>query len=344
MSVPKPWARPLLVVVLALLVVGSWFPFRPALPAWRRAAPTSSNDALVFGGRSIAWNPAPDWLPEAIDAEAFRLDIEARTSTAQDGPARLFTISESVDSANLTVAQEGLDLIVRLRREGSTELGTPPFVVPDLFADGTWHKISIEADAERFRVDVDGRNIAGDQSPALVAWDPAQSLALGDEPAGDRGWKGELRRADISAGNATIDLLKDRSYLSRREWVLAERIRAAGRAVPQDPLRISLVRAVAWATAGALASALNLRRTRLAALVALPATLTCGKFFIASRDPRLSDTLVGTAAIAVGWAIARLIARRPPSSVVENEPNRPACSAASEVTPATGHQRPSAET
>ncbi len=313
MSVPKPWARPLLLVVLALLVIGSWYPFRPALPAWRRTTPTSTTGGLIFSGRSIAWNPAPDWLNETITSDQFRLDIEARADpAAQDGPARLFTISENVRRANLTIGQDELDLIIRLRRGESTELGTPEFVVPDLFANGAWHKISIEANAAGFRIDVDGQNIAEGRSPTLAVWDPTHSLALGDEPEGDRGWKGELRRADIRAGNATIDLLADRSYRQRSEWIFAGRVRAAGRALPEDPVGISLARAVAWACSGALASAAKLRRGMLAALVVLPAALTFGKFFIDGRDPRFSDTLLGSIAVAIGWATARLVARRPP--------------------------------
>jgi hypothetical protein len=77
---------------------------------------------------------------------------------SQTGPARIITISADPYLRNLTVGQEGNDLILRLRTPLTGENGRQPeFIIPNLLTSGDFHHLTITYDGNTLKMYVDGR-------------------------------------------------------------------------------------------------------------------------------------------------------------------------------------------
>ena len=87
-----------------------------------------SGGGVRFRSPGMARTPrVPEWLGSAIQDSTIEVEVEARASVArQCGPARIFTVSRNTSSRDLTIAQEGSDLIVRLRLPSTSPNGLPP--------------------------------------------------------------------------------------------------------------------------------------------------------------------------------------------------------------------------
>ncbi len=91
------------------------------------------------------------------NSSAFTLGlVVAAGDLEQYGPARLFSISNGIDQRNLTVGQEGSDLILRLRTPFNDQNGRhPEFIIPDIFTDTDLHHIIITYDGTTLQLIVD---------------------------------------------------------------------------------------------------------------------------------------------------------------------------------------------
>ena len=267
-----------------LLAVEAWFPFRPEVPLWHRSAPVATADgALGFDGHAVLVSRgAPDWLAVARAAGALTVSLEARTASPhQDGPARLLTISGGFHHSDLTVGQEDGDLVVRVRRPGSDAKGAPPYLVAEVFAEPTWRTIDVAVDGPAVTVAVDGQVVVDDDvgAPVISEWDGSYPVALGDEPRGDRGWRGELRRAQVVAGASSgpggtaVDLLAPGALEGGHGILIHSRLGGLSQVSSPDPVAIMVVRALAFVPVGAAAHALWRRRGPTMAVVVGLATL-----------------------------------------------------------------------
>ncbi len=139
-------------------------------------------------------------------AELYRaragLTVEARVTTAsldQSGPARIVTASTGPDHRNFTLAQEGADLVFRLRASAADANGVATEAhVPAVFVAGRAQHLVVSYDLATLAVYVDGAlrgtfPAAGD----LSAWDPHYRLVLGNELTGDRPWRGTISAVAI---------------------------------------------------------------------------------------------------------------------------------------------------
>ena len=80
----------------------------------------------------------------------------ATANTTQMGLARIISLSGSPYHRNFTLAQEGSDLILRLRTPLTGENGAkPPMVIPDVFVDTDFHHLLITYDGSVLRFYVD---------------------------------------------------------------------------------------------------------------------------------------------------------------------------------------------
>jgi hypothetical protein len=88
---------------------------------------------------------APDSFTVAFTYAADSLD--------QAGPARLLSCSKNIYTRNLTIGQEGSDLIVRLRTRGTGSTGQlPEWHIPHFFRDTASHTLLISYDGDILRV------------------------------------------------------------------------------------------------------------------------------------------------------------------------------------------------
>jgi hypothetical protein len=116
-----------LAAVLAGLLAATLRPFAWEPPRTVNAAAYLPTGGLEFRDLGIALGPTPPpWLDAAIATHA--LDVSLRVEAAsgrQRGPARILTLSQDIHRRNLTVAQEGRDLIIRLRTPETDDNGLP---------------------------------------------------------------------------------------------------------------------------------------------------------------------------------------------------------------------------
>jgi hypothetical protein len=207
---------PTKVLILILFLLGYWavglypFTFEPPKHVVNQAERTA-NGGLSFHGVGIARSPgAPDWLSGLKGTSSLEVRLVARTDDPdQQGPARLFTISDGVSDRNLTLGQEGDDLVIRVRRPGSDANGTPALQVAGLFRDADWHEIRVRLGPDRLTVTVDDKPradlpLSGSPFPE---WNPDYGIAMGNELPYGRAWTGEIRTALVDIDGRTIDYL-----------------------------------------------------------------------------------------------------------------------------------------
>ena len=147
-----------------------------------------------------------------LETDEFSAAVEFSTSALdQEGPVRLFTISEgvSVDQVDFHIGLERDDLSVRMRT--SCDLFNQ-VIVPDVVTAGTRHRVVVTWGAGTLGVWVDGVNVERATVPwgDLERWDPTYPIVVGDEAGGGRRfdgsvysvtmWDRALAAADITPG------------------------------------------------------------------------------------------------------------------------------------------------
>ena len=115
------------------------------------------------------------------------------------GPARIVTLSETTGRRNVTLGQEEDRFDVRFRTSSTDGNGIPSLTAPAGSLRPRMTRVVYTRDAAgQARIYVDGEevaaaNIGGD----LSIWDGGFRLALGNEPTGDRPWRGTYHRLAI---------------------------------------------------------------------------------------------------------------------------------------------------
>ncbi len=205
----------LAVALLAVYVVAATYPFRWQWPAVPNLAAWDRVQSVRFPGPGILRSQEPPpWIAAAKRDHSLEIALQARSfSDRQSGPARLFTISRDPLHRNLTIAQDGADLVVRLRTPKTDLNGIPAHRVAGIFQDGGWKDIRVSIGPERLTIGVNGeRLVAAPLPPApLSKWDASYPLALGNELTHDRPWRGEVRRALVSVGGTSFDTISPES-------------------------------------------------------------------------------------------------------------------------------------
>ena len=134
-----------------------------AIPTDWQLRPAEASDRDLFVDDRLELGPTR-WLqtidpPNEIarrinDSGAFTLAADAATTSSdQTGPARLISFSIDPLHRNLTVAQDGTDLVVRVRSDFTGPNGAyPEFTVPGVFSDERSHRFVITYDASSIAV------------------------------------------------------------------------------------------------------------------------------------------------------------------------------------------------
>jgi VanZ family protein len=316
------WALLAATVVVNLFL--SFHPFQLDPPGPRSNAIVRRADgSLDFQGPSIARTSGPpSFLADAIRTSALDVELDLRSAEAdQWGPARILTISRDHWQSNLTIGQQGVDLVVRLRRPGSTSWGGPIFDVPGAFAEPRWRHLRISIDETRIEIRLGDRLEAEAALPrgSLKTWDPGHRLALGDEVIGGRPWRGEIRRARVQVAGRVVDLLEAPEIETpERYWYWPKRLRR-----PQQWHREEFVPAV-WHLVSlipfgfAVARLWRGRRPLLAAggaSLGVSLVLLGGKIFLSGRHPYVYDVIAQTCGgLLGGWLALGRFGRRRGSS------------------------------
>ena len=201
----------MLVVTILVYWYFGFYPFHLEMPIEIETNsvfhPTS--DEIRFDGPGIGYTLyPPEWLESAIAKSKLDIDLEFQTMDIdQYGPARILTLSEDIHSCNLTIAQEGSDLILRIRTDVTNKNGFPPYRIENLFEDREWHQLRISITPNTLRIFVNKSKTVTTAIPenALLTWSPNYRLALGNEFTHNRPWLGNIRHAVIGSGKWKID-------------------------------------------------------------------------------------------------------------------------------------------
>lgn len=183
------------------------------IPRWvRNGAVRASPDRLDFRTAGMARSEGPPaWLAAVIADSTLDLEVDIRSHRPlQFGPARILTVSRGTSLRNLTLGQEGSDLIIRLRTPATNLNGSPSYTIPGIFKDDGWHVLEMSVEPGELLAVLDGRVVLRERLPrrSLQNWDPSHRVVLGNELGGQRPWLGEIRRAAIRVRGETIDYVE----------------------------------------------------------------------------------------------------------------------------------------
>jgi len=267
-----------------------------------------SNGAELVDGRATFPSPGAlrydgpkAWLREAAQTGEISVSVRARSfSPDQTGPARILTISRGAYTRDLTIAQNGPDLELRLRRSRQSPNGLPPFVVKDVFRDGNARTIVVSIAKGDLRLGIDGAIAVEQPLPErpLSSWGRKFDLILGNESSWDRPWLGELTRAVVATPSVALDLLRPSAV---HKPFLSNPITIVGHTVIDIVLNFS-----AFVLIGMFSSSCLRRRSpMLVGLLWAPISLSaeCLQVFVMGRNPSLSDFLLNVSGAAIGGLI-----------------------------------------
>ncbi len=102
--------------------------------------------------------PATQLSQKIKETSQFTLSMRLATAdlNQKGGPARIISLSQDARSRNFTLAQEGSDLLLRLRTPFTGENGMKPEIhFFDIFSDLEFHQIVLTYDGTKLRVYVD---------------------------------------------------------------------------------------------------------------------------------------------------------------------------------------------
>ena len=131
----------------------------PPLIGQGNAASSMSADGVVLS--QAYWLESERAVTNVSDAlsEASQLTLGLKAATGdliQSGPARLLSISGDPYNRNMTLGQEGPDLVFRLRMPLTGANGRQPeLIVPNVFRDDQMHHIIITYDGTAVRLVID---------------------------------------------------------------------------------------------------------------------------------------------------------------------------------------------
>lgn len=205
-------ARVLAVAGLIIYVSVALWPFGWALPERvRNEAVMTGEGTLLFEGPGLAWvRPRSLFLDRAIESQSLQLRLRVDSlGSHQHGPARIFSISNGRYLRNLTVVQEGSDLVLRLRTPETSANGTPAYTVAGAFDKVGWQEFTISIEPGRLTVTQNDQVVLTDRLPdhPLANWNPYMDTVLGNETTGGRPWVGQIASATVIIEEVEFDLL-----------------------------------------------------------------------------------------------------------------------------------------
>ena len=260
----------------------------------------------------------PEWTADALASHTVRVSLAVLPyRERQTGPARIFTSSYSPHLRNLTIAQEGRDLVLRVRADERDDNGRPEYRFADIFTANRWHRIDLTIAPGRMLLAVEDRTLLDTRlsRTPLTRFHPGYFVALGNEVTANRPWLGEIARATVTTPRRSVE------YVNREEIRLPQ---PARRFHAQPKLRpfsvwnpgdwaVNLIAFVPFGcVVGAASSGARARGFvhALAAGFALSLLIELCQFGLPGRFPSVDDLILNTLGSVLGFAAAVALRRR----------------------------------
>lgn len=319
-------SRAAAVLVLALYLAIGLHPYHFSLPR----VGIAENTAAVLPDGTLQLRPPgpaiartrepPPWLASAIATSHLDLVLRIRpASPEQYGPARILTVSFDRRRRNLTLGQQGRDLIVRLRTPQTDWNGIPQIQVKDVFGQRRWHDLAVSVRPGRLTIEVDDQIVHEHPLPPhpLAGWDRSYRLALGNELNNSAGWLGEIAAATVSTPALSVDYIPSSILEIPRSVFVAK---PAPKLIPLRQLDredaiinvLGFIPLGFFAGFGAGSVPGSRRRVMLPFLFIVTASLTIEglQFFTQTRQPSVDDLIMNTLGGGAGLLAGRWIAGR----------------------------------
>jgi VanZ like family len=319
--------------ILAAYPLASFAPFHPLRWGFpkqvRNGAELLAQGGIAFPTPGVVRSVRPpEWVGAAMRSQRLELELRVRAlESDQTGPARIFTLSADPYYRNLTIAQEGENLVLRLRTPGTDLNGIRADDAPFAELQGVfrtpaaWVQIRLRIEPGRLRISAtapqSGQRAEFETALAsepLRDWDPSYLVALGNELTNDRAWLGQIQQAlvrtdgssfDYAAAGAqgALEASPERFWFSRQSFTL----------MPFSDFKLedALLNVVGYVPLGLLFGVVGWLRgdarpgwRRLVALVlavaAVSATFETLQFAFPLRHPSTTDLLLNTLGGGIG--------------------------------------------
>jgi hypothetical protein len=316
-----------LAVLFPIYAFVSLEPFDWYLPTRLVNGATQIADGWAFPIPGIVLAEWPlAWMASAREAETLGLSLEVRPGASQRAErilsqdiytARILSISENLYNSNLTIAQEGDDLVVRLRSEDTDSKGRrdgrPVARLNDVLFAGKWVAIDLGIRPGRLTIAIDGQQELETPLPrsVLATWNLSYDLALGNEVTCNRPWLGEIRNPVITAPDGFTDY--GEAHRADRPGVCSWPPPKLVPLLKLDPIDAAL-NIPMYLPLGCLLGLMVLRRSwcnfvgLVLIVVSVSLTFEFAQVFLASRAPSIDDVIFNTLGGALGiWLGFRLV-------------------------------------
>lgn len=321
----KYWLEVLLMLLLAAFFCAAFYPFK-----WQVWSPRSyhngaqiDSEGLHFRTQGIARTlHPPKWLTAVRTSSTLSILLSVKSNERrQYGPARIFTVSLNPSRRNITVAQSGSDLVIRLRTIHGSLNGTPEYVIRGVFHDTEWRKLSINIIDNTMTVTIDD-SVADTillSSNSLSNWSEEYYLALGNELLGERSWLGSIKKVEIIVDGKHIDYLLPGALATPEAIDIPDTYRDLPR-IQIVPFSMQHARSVKSSITDWVVNFLGfiplgfllmqiLDRSRAASVVMIcflvSLSLECGQIFLSSRISSTDDLILNSFGGFIGVVISR---------------------------------------
>lgn len=302
------WLLPVLMIYWAV----GFYPFQWESPFYifPNGAVLNQTGTIAFPKPGIAHtSTTPRWISQAIQSQSLQVILEINAKrTHQFGPARIFTISANTLERNLTLGQQGTDLILRLRRPDSSPNGTPAYEVKNVFSTPGWRRIDLVIGDGKLGLSINGKRRLLERLPVNLfdAWKSDYQMALGNELTFDRPWLGEIRYARVSTPDIQALYTSNKNnlsvpnayYLARKTWSPTKISSFVSEHIKLAIWRDWAVNLVGFMPLGFLLTFLLARQYRVLGVMLLSASLSLSieltQFFFAYRHPEIDDLFLNT--------------------------------------------------
>jgi hypothetical protein len=275
----------------------------------------STTDGIQSNGFGIGYthNP-PEWLESAISKTKLDIKLEFQAAKIkQFGPARILTLSKGQNTRNLTIGQDGTDIVLRIRSPLSSLNGYPPYRFKNALKSKDWNQLHISITPGKLSIIFNNVEQKYSFIPRhfISQWSPDYQLAVGNEFIDNRPWLGKIRHIVIKSEDKKIDYLKKGSLYFPKNIVL---VNAAINLIPFSEGILNVRSILDWFVnllgfipfGFLLIINLNKRLTVLKAMALcalLSLSIETGQLFLTERVTEIEDLILNSAGGLLGVLI-----------------------------------------
>jgi VanZ family protein len=314
----RQWRRGIVLATAAAYFCLALLPFAWEWPIVDNHAVWRAN-VVAFPAPGLARSThPPQWTADALASHTVRVSLAVLPyREQQSGPARIFTSSYGPYLRNITIGQEGRDLVLRVRADERDDNGMPEYRFADIFKANRWHRIDLTIEPGRMLFAVEGRTLLNarlSRTP-LTRFHPGYFVALGNEVTANRPWLGEIARATVTTPHWSVEYVDREKILlpqPARRFHVQPKLRPFSVWNPSD-WAVNLIAFVPFGcVVGATSSGARERRFvhALMAGFALSLVIELCQFGLPGRFPSVDDLILNTLGSVLGFAAAVALQRR----------------------------------